>query len=88
MAPEELRSADERILTALGEGGPDYVPVVANRLGLPSKYAGRRAALLADRGLIEPITGEAIYRLTERGERYLAGKSTAGTPETGWRADG
>jgi predicted ArsR family transcriptional regulator len=78
MATDELRSVDERILAALGESGPDYVPVIATRLGLPSKYAGRRAGILADNGLIEPVDGGAIYRLTERGERRLANETVTG----------
>jgi len=84
MATEELRSADERILAALREEGPDYLPLVANRLGLPPGYAQRRVAVLADRGLIEPVTGGAIYRVTDRGRRYLSEDAT-GDPRGGGR---
>lgn len=72
MTSERLRPADRRILEYLDSNPPDYVALIANRLGMPTGYANRRRDVLVERGLIEPVTNEAIYRLTEQGERYLA----------------
>ncbi|WP_435197256.1 winged helix-turn-helix domain-containing protein [Natronomonas sp. EA1] len=77
MDPHELRPADERILEYLGNNPPEYIPLIANRLGMPNGYAKRRCELLIDRGLMEPVTNEAIYRLTDRGARVLAGEKGA-----------
>lgn len=68
----DLQPADERILEYLCEGPPDYVPLVASRLGLPLGYARRRFDTLEEAGLVESVTGEPVYHTTERGERCLA----------------
>lgn len=77
MPPHELRPADERILEYLGAHPPEYIPLIANRLGMPLGYAQRRCERLVERGLMEPVTNEAIYRLTDRGARVLTGEKTA-----------
>lgn len=69
--PHELRDVDEAILEHLRREQPDYIPFVANRLGMHLDYVDGRCQLLAERGLIERVTGEPVYRLTDRGERYL-----------------
>jgi predicted ArsR family transcriptional regulator len=76
--------ADERILEFFGEHSPEYVPIVANRLGIHVRYAERRVELLVERGLLEPVSNEVIYTTTEAGDRVLAedaaiGSATAGT---------
>lgn len=68
-----LRLADERILTYLRDHPPDYIPLVANRLGMHLGYVEDRCDVLLEYGLIEPVTNERIYGLSDRGERYLAG---------------
>lgn len=68
---ESLRPADRQILEHLRDNPPTYMALVANRLGMPTGYVSRRRALLVERGLIEPVTNEAIYRVTEAGEGYL-----------------
>lgn len=75
---ESLRPADRLILEHLRDNPPTYMALVANRLGMPTGYVTRRKALLVERGLIEPVTNEAIYRVTEAGEGYL--DRTAPTP--------
>lgn len=75
-----LRPADRRILEYLGSNPPDYMALIANRLGMPTGYATERRDVLAERDLIEPVTDEAIYRLTERGERYLDGELSVARP--------
>ncbi|MFC7078988.1 DUF2250 domain-containing protein [Halorussus caseinilyticus] len=72
-----IRSADEEILEGFHRTQPDYVPFVANRLGLHLDYADERCARLTEFGLLERVTGEAVYRVTELGERYLAGEVDA-----------
>lgn len=69
--PEWAHPADERILKYLAENPPDYVPLVANRLGMHLGYVERRVDLLVERGLLEPVSEEVIYAVTEDGERYL-----------------
>ena len=68
--------ADERILRHLQENPPDYVPLVANRLGMHLGYVERRVETLVEHGLVEPVSGEAVYVVTDRGERYLAEETT------------
>lgn len=68
----QLRDADEAILEHLRREQPDYIPFVANRLGMHLDYVDGRCELLVEYGLIEPATDEPVYRLTDRGERYLS----------------
>lgn len=74
MPPDSLRPADHRILEHLRDNPPDYIPLIANRLGMNLSYAERRCDVLIEEGLMEPVTNEKIYRLSDRGERYLAGE--------------
>ncbi|MFB6165425.1 MAG: DUF2250 domain-containing protein [Haloarculaceae archaeon] len=69
-----MRSADEQILRHLRDERPDYLALVANRLGMHLGYVERRCEVLVKHGLVEPVTGEVVYRITERGERYLTGE--------------
>lgn len=71
MDSDSLRLADRRILEHLREHPPTYMPLVANRLGMPTGYVDDRREVLVERGLLEPVTHEAIYRLTEEGEQLL-----------------
>lgn len=68
-----MRLADERILTYLQDHPPDYIPLIANRLGMHLGYVEDRRDVLLEYGLIEPVTNERIYGLSDRGERYLTG---------------
>ena len=80
-SPEWAHPADERILRYLSEHPPDYVPLIANRLGMHLGYVERRVETLVEQGLVEPISGESIYAVTERGERYLSEGCVAATAE-------
>jgi len=82
-SPDWLRPADEKILRHLRDERPDYLALVANRLGMPLGYVQRRCSILVDRGLVEPVSGEVIYRTTERGEELLAGDAEARDAATG-----
>lgn len=72
-----MRPADEDILRDLCAERPDYLPLVANRLGMHLGYVERRCDVLVDQGLVEPVTAEVVYRTTELGEQYLAGEVDA-----------
>lgn len=71
-SPDWTHSADARILQYLSENPPDYVPLIANRLGMHLGYVEQRVEVLVDHGLVEPVTDEVIYAVTDRGEEYLS----------------
>lgn len=77
--PNWMGPADEEILRELHEQRPDYLPLVANRLGMHLGYVERRCDELVERGLIEAVSGETVYRTTALGRRYLAGEVDATT---------
>lgn len=77
MRPDWLRTADERILRYFEANPPDYVPLMANRLNVHLEYAEGRVALLAERGLLRPVTNERIYTVTDRGRRVLEASEEA-----------
>lgn len=77
--PNWMRPADERILRDLYESRQDYLPLVANRLGMHQEYVEDRCEVLVEHGLVEPISGEVVYRTTELGDRYLAGEVDGAT---------
>lgn len=79
MRPDDLRPVDRRILEQMKEHEPEYVPLVANRLGLPLGYAERRCERLIETGLLEPVTNEVVYALTEKGQCYLKATEAART---------
>jgi hypothetical protein len=69
--PAWSRPADPTILEFLAERDPEYPAIIANRIGMHAPYVETRCEELADRGLVEPVSGEVVYRLTDRGERAL-----------------
>lgn len=69
-----MRTADEKILRHLREERPDYLPLVANRLGMHLGYVERRCAVLVDHELVEQVSAEGVYRTTDLGEQYLSGE--------------
>lgn len=69
-----MRTADEKILRQLREERPDYLPLVANRLGMHLGYVERRCAVLVDHELVEQVSAEGVYRTTDLGEQYLSGE--------------
>jgi DNA-binding MarR family transcriptional regulator len=77
MHPDWLRSADEQLLRYFETHPPDYVPLAANRLGLHLGYAERRVAVLVEHGLLESVTNESIYTVTEAGRQALRTQETA-----------
>lgn len=81
MQPNWLRSVDVSILEYLEDHPPDYVPLVANRLGVHLGYAENRFALLVDHGMVAPVTNESIYTITDRGRAALDSGSEEGESE-------
>lgn len=74
---------DERILEFIDEQGNHQPAQITAELGAAGggmnyheKYVGRRCRKLADYGLLRNI-GNGVYKLTETGVQYLAGKVDA-----------
>ncbi|MFC7177390.1 winged helix-turn-helix domain-containing protein [Halosegnis marinus] len=72
MSTNRLRPADRQLLAYLDDNPPEYVPLMATRLGLPLGHANDRVAALVERGYVRPVTNECIYRLTDDGRERLA----------------
>jgi len=66
-----LSTADQRILQHLSTAGADYPALIASNTGLHIPLVERRCEALAAADLLEPVTGEVIYRVTEYG-RHVA----------------
>jgi hypothetical protein len=71
--PAWSRPADVAILTFLAGHSAEYPAIVANRIGMHAPHVEARFEVLAERDLVEPVTGEVVYRITERGQRALDG---------------
>lgn len=69
-----MHEADEAILEDLLREQPDYIPLVANRLGMHLAYVEERCDLLTEYGLLGTVTNEVVYAVTDRGEAYLDGE--------------
>jgi len=80
--PNWMRQADERILRHLRDERPDYLPLVANRLGMHLGNVERRVAVLVEHGFVEPVSDEVVYRTTERGTEYLQEQATESTRDS------
>lgn len=69
---DSMHPADERILSHLSENPPNYIPIVANKLGMHLGYVERRVETLVELGFLQPVSEEVIYAVTDLGERYLS----------------
>ncbi len=65
---QTLTTADHRILQYL-RGGPEYPALLASHTGLHIPLVERRCKRLEAIGLLEPVSNEVIYRLTDRGRQ-------------------
>lgn len=65
------RPTDAVILEHLSDRGIDYPEVIAAGRAFGADVATRRAEDLASRGLVERVSHEVVYRITERGEARL-----------------
>ncbi|QDX41407.1 DUF2250 domain-containing protein [Salarchaeum sp. JOR-1] len=66
-----LRPVDAAILEFLADDRVEYAAIIANRVGAHTPYVERRCAVLADRGLLEAVTGEVVFRATDAGKRAV-----------------
>ena len=88
--PNWMRPADEDILHELCEERPDYLPLVANRLGMHLGYVERRCSVLVEHGLVEwEETGvhgaRTFYDAADNTANGVLGDQTDATPEKGER---
>ena len=79
--PGWMTTADETILRDLRAEQPDYATLVASRLGMLPNYVDDRCHALEENGLIESVSSEVVYRVTDRGERFLDDELDAGDAE-------
>lgn len=68
-----MKSVDEAILEELNEAGIEYPTLIASRRGFHINYVEERCRVLASDGLIEVVSREVTYRITDRGIQYLNG---------------
>lgn len=66
-----VRPADRLILEFLDDRRADYPALIAGRIGVHTPYVERRCAVLEERGLLEAVSEEVVYRITDRGVAYL-----------------
>lgn len=64
---------DERVLQYLRDQGADYPALIASYTGMHVPLVEKRCEALDADGLVEPVSGEVVYRITSRGERLLDG---------------
>lgn len=68
-----MNQTDNRILELLDESGLILPPaVIAINLEYSRNWVSRRILILADADLVEQVDG-GYYRITEKGQDYLAG---------------
>jgi len=73
-----MTDADARVLEYLQESGADYPALIASNTGLHVPLVERRCDALEDRGLLEPVSDETVYRITDRGsDRVVPGPDRA-----------
>ncbi|SDF44287.1 Uncharacterized protein SAMN04488067_104211 [Halorubrum xinjiangense] len=66
-----LTRSDERLLSYLADVGADYQAFVAGNTGLYDDHVESRLTALAEAGLVERVSGEAVYRITDAGRAAL-----------------
>jgi len=66
-----LTRSDKRLLSYLADVGADYQAFVAGNTGLYDDHVESRLTALADARLVERVTGEAMYRITDAGREAL-----------------
>jgi DNA-binding MarR family transcriptional regulator len=67
----ELTRSDERVLAYLRDAGTDYPAFVASNTGLYADHVESRLDALETAGLVERVTGETVYRITDDGRDAL-----------------
>lgn len=62
---------DGDILATLSRTGPEYGPVIAYHLGMDNAVFERYCERLTANGVLERVSEEPLYRLTERGQQLV-----------------
>lgn len=75
-----MRPNDGDILATLSRTGPEYGPVVAYQLGMDNDEFEHYCGRLTDNDVLERVSEEPLYRLTERGQQ-LVDRDPASTRE-------
>lgn len=70
-AKADIDPVDGGLLATLDARRTEYGPVLAYEFGLEHGAVERRCRRLVDRGLVDRVTEEPLYRLTLTGERFL-----------------
>lgn len=73
-----MTKADERILEYLATEGNAQPSMISrdDRIEFDNQYINQRLWQLTDAGLTQKV-GRGVYRITDRGEAYLAGEFDA-----------
>jgi hypothetical protein len=79
---DRLHPVDVAVLGHLEETGVDYPTCIAHRHEIPVADIEQRCAALAERELVEAVSHEVVYRITDAGRRRLAAYRTAGAETT------
>ncbi|MGQ3329620.1 MULTISPECIES: DUF2250 domain-containing protein [Halorubrum] len=66
-----LTRTDERVLAYLDDAGTDYPAFVASNTGLYVDHVESRLDALDASGLVEQVTGEEVFRVTDAGRDAL-----------------
>ncbi|WP_435098246.1 DUF2250 domain-containing protein [Halorubrum sp. N11] len=66
-----LTRTDERVLAYLDDVGSDYPAFVASNTGLYVDHVESRLDALDAAGLVEQVTGEEVFRITDAGRDAL-----------------
>ncbi|WP_167768395.1 DUF2250 domain-containing protein [Haloarcula amylovorans] len=69
---QSLPSADSKLLETLAETAPEYPTVAASRCPVPVDDARERCEQLAAAGLVERVSEEPVYRVTDDGRHLVA----------------
>ncbi len=72
-----LTRSDERILAYLDDAGTDYPAFIAGNTGLYITHVDERLDALEVTGLIERVTDETVYRITDAGRGTLCEDSAS-----------
>jgi DNA-binding PadR family transcriptional regulator len=66
-----MHPVDEAILRYLAVERAEYPALIANRVGSHTGHVERRCAVLERREYVEAVSGEVVYRITDRGRNWL-----------------
>lgn len=79
-ATVDLDPVDGGLLATLDARRFEYGAVLAHEFGLDPSAVRRRCRCLADRGFVERVTRESLYRVTDAGRRYLVHRTATPRP--------